>query len=129
MNVKRSSVRTMQAALLAGVVVASASALGQQPTDVVVEAARPTVVMRNGPNEVVSVTRHISYADLDLATQKGDRELEKRVNSAANAVCKRLDTLQPAEKPVDLTCVKKTIAGAMVQARAAISAASEAAAR
>jgi len=128
-SVKRSSVRTMQAALLAGVVLASGSALAQQTSDVVVEAARPAVVMRNGPNEVLSVTRHISYSDLDLATQKGDRELEKRINYAATAVCKRLDTLQPAEKPADLMCVKKTIAGAMVQARAAISAASEAAAR
>jgi len=127
MNAKTLSVRAIQAALLAGMVVASGSAFGQQSSDILIEAVRPTTVMRNSPNAVVSLKHHISYADLDLATQKGDRELEKRINEAATAVCKRLDALVPPEKPEDTSCVKKAVDSAMVQARAAISAVSAAA--
>lgn len=128
MSTNRPSVRVVQAALWAGMVVAAGSALGQQATDVVIQAARPTTVMRAGPNEVVSVTRHVSYADLDLATQKGDWELEKRVNDAAKEVCKRLDKVQPAQRPSDLNCVKETVAKAMEQVHIVVSAASNAAA-
>jgi UrcA family protein len=129
MNAKKSSVRAMQTVLVAGIVVASGSALGQQSADIVIGAERATSLMRNKPTEVISITRHVSYADLDLATKKGDSELEKRINDAATAVCKRLDSLQSPKGAQDMYCVKKAVDGAMTQAHAAISAASAAAAK
>jgi UrcA family protein len=123
------SAGALRLALLAGgLVAASGSALADEPKEVVIEAARPTQFMRGTPSEVLSIKRQVSYADLDLATQKGDRELEKRINEAAIAVCKRIDQLQPPEQIADTSCVKKTLKGAMAQAQAAISAASAAAA-
>jgi UrcA family protein len=103
--------------------------LAEQRADIVIEAARPTAAMRGAPDEVISVRHQVSYADLDLATQKGDRELEKRINDAATAVCKRIDAIQPPQQPEDNFCVRQALDGAMKQAQAAISAASVAAAK
>jgi len=131
MTLKKTSLHAVQAALLAGGIIAAAGpALAQQPGVVVIETARPAPHLGGGtPDEVISLRRQVSYADLDLATQKGDRELEKRISEAATAVCAQLDKIEPSQRPEDTSCVSKTVDRAMVQARAAISAASAAAAK
>lgn len=125
----KSSLHTIQATLLtAGAVLACGYVLADQPAYIEIQAVRPTM-MRGMPDTVVSVSHQVSYADLDLATQKGDRQLEKRIDDAAVAVCKRIDTIQPPESIQDRSCVKKAVYNAMIPARAAISAASQAAAQ
>jgi len=123
------SLRTLRATLWAGgASLAFGYVLADEPANIQIEAARPTMSFRGAPDEVVAVRHQVNYADLDLATQKGDRELEKRIADAAAAVCKRIDAIQSPQDHADRSCVKDAIDGAMIQAHAAISAASRAAA-
>jgi UrcA family protein len=46
---------------------------------------RPVVVVAEP--EAMPSTRRVAYADLDLATQVGERALVRRVRSAVDAVC------------------------------------------
>jgi UrcA family protein len=130
MNTMKSSLRSLLATLLAGgSLLACGYVIADEPANIQIEAARPTTTVRGAPDEVVSVKHQVSYADLDLATQKGDRELVKRIGDAAAAVCKRIDTIQSLQNQEDRSCVKDAVDGAMIRARAAISAASTAAAK
>lgn len=45
----------------------------------------PIVVTAPAPNDIV--TRHIGYADLNLASAAGERALNRRVGSAVNDLC------------------------------------------
>jgi len=72
--------------------------------------------------ERISLTRQVSYADLDLTKPAGAAELEKRVGDTAKEACKQLDSLYPLA-PKDPTCIDKATDGGMKQAKAAIDAA------
>lgn len=115
------------ALLTLGAVVAGGVFAAEQAGQLVVEATRQTKVVgrsyTGNPIEVVSLTRRVAYSDLDLSTQSGASELEKRVNETAQAACKQLDTLYPLTTPSGPSCVKDAVDGAMVQAHAAVSAA------
>jgi len=121
--------RGMQMTLVAaGVVMASAPALAQQPAQVTIQAERPAKVVGRSytgvPIELVTLTRRVSYADLDLTTHAGATELEKRVSDTAKDACKQLDTLYPlTAADTGPSCVKKATDDAMTQAHAAIAAA------
>ena len=129
MNRTLSALRGIQVALVAaGVVVASGPALAQETAQVTIQAERTAKVVGRSytgvPIELVTLTRRVSYADLDLSTHTGATELEKRVSDTAKDACKQLDTLYPLTASAGgPSCVKKATDDAMVQAHAAIAAA------
>ncbi len=75
------------------------------------------------PTEQVTLTHRVSYADLDLKTQIGAAELQKRVKETARAACKQLDELYPLEGKNERQCTKDAIAQASPQVEQAIAAA------
>jgi UrcA family protein len=123
-----SASRTIKFALLTlGAIAAGGVFAAEEVGKVTVEAKRETQVVgrsyTGAPIELVTLTRRVSYADLDLTTQSGAAELEKRVNETAQAACKQLDDLYPLTAPGGQSCVKGAVEDAMEQARAAIAAA------
>src|ERR1700693_5882254 len=74
--------------------------------------------MIGAPIEVISLSRKVSYADLDLTTPEGWAELRKRVSDTAKAACKQLDMMYPDSDlfqatPSDQNCVKTATKDAM----------------
>ena len=77
------------------------------------------------PLEEVTVTHRVSYADLNLATQAGAAELQRRVKETARAACKQLDELYPLESKNARQCMKAAIAKASPQVENAIAGATK----
>lgn len=75
------------------------------------------------PIEIVTTSRIVSYADLDLKTDPGKAELENRVKLAARKACELLNRLSPVTLDSDATCIKSSVDGATVQVNAALAAA------
>ena len=105
--------------------VLSGQAPAAAPEDVVISTQSPRQVSHSAPDQLVSVTRRVSYADLDLSTSSGAKQLEMRVNEAANSLCEELERRVASFPNLTerLTCVKGAVADGMEHARAAISAA------
>lgn len=76
------------------------------------------------PVERITLTRQVSYGDLDLAKTADAQELKTRVADMAKKACKQLDSLYPL-LPKDPECVRKATDSGMEQADAAIAAASK----
>ena len=74
------------------------------------------------PIEVTTISRLVSYADLDRAKPSGATALRSRIDDTAKDLCQELDKLYPLE-PKDRSCVKKAADAAMEQADKAIAAA------
>ena len=91
-----------------------------QPIEVVtVEAARSQKVAYTEygvPVEEITIRSRVSYADLDLTTEAGVSELEKRIQTAANASCKEIDVKFPTQGSSQQSCVKQAMDAAMAQA-------------
>jgi UrcA family protein len=109
----------------AGCVLVSASAFGQAMEVVTVEAVREIVVGKSAigaPIKEYSIRSRVSYADLDLTSASGPATLEKRVNEAAVATCKEINTGFdiPMEGWTEAKCVKEAVADAMVQVKKAV---------
>ncbi len=87
----------------------------------VVDRSRST----NAPVELVTLTRHTSYADLNLSTHSGATELRRRVESTAKAACQELDELFPMTRTADTSqaCLLQAVNGAAGQIQAAVDAA------
>jgi UrcA family protein len=84
------------------------------------------------PVEVVHLSRVVSYADLNLATQSGVTQLEKRINDAAKSVCNELELLMPTGTSKGVgsgSCVNDATKDAMAKARVAMATAGNAAQR
>jgi UrcA family protein len=79
-----------------------------------------------GPIEILSLSLAVSYKDLDLTTQPGVAELERRVRQAAEAACGQIDAQYPQQlyvpTPGGQLCVKTAVEGAMPQIRRIIAA-------
>lgn len=75
------------------------------------------------PTEEVTVTRRVSYSDLDLKTYAGAMALKRRVEDAAQVACKQIDELYPLEQSQAPSCVRQSVAAADEQVKAAVSAA------
>jgi UrcA family protein len=122
------SFRTVPVALAAfGLLAAVAPVAAQEVREVTVTA--PEVVRHEEARqpsgaftEVVSISHHVSFADLDLKKASDASVLEQRVRDAADLGCKQLRTLYPLV-PDDPDCLKKATASGMEQAQAAIAAA------
>lgn len=120
---KRDSRRTLgAAAIVAASALASAAALAAEPqpeAQVTIRAERPSekVVGRTSsgvPIKEYQLTYHVTFADLDVATNVGANALKARVRKAAYSLCGDLDKLYPTTEP-DNTCVKKAEDDAMSQ--------------
>jgi UrcA family protein len=92
---------------------------------VTVEAARTQKVAqtRHGvPVREITIVSRVSYADLDLKTQQGAAELEKRIHETATSSCKEMDVKFPVEGYGEADCIKRAVDGAMSQANKIIAA-------
>lgn len=77
------------------------------------------------PVELVALTRHVSYSDLDLALHANVLELERRIEATAREACEQLARLFPLSDPKTPDCVAEAVAGARVQAQQAVRTAAE----
>jgi len=75
------------------------------------------------PVRNVSLSYGVNIADLNLASQSGPFELEKRIHDAALAACEELGRQFPQSSPSDGQCTTAATNEAMVKARALIAAA------
>ena len=91
-------------AFLCGIVSASSPAFAQQASEQVIITSPYVVRQAPAPAnraaglrnpELVSVTRAVSYADLDLSKAAGVTELQTRVRNTAKDVCQELVTRFP----------------------------------
>jgi UrcA family protein len=128
---KRMKLRSTGMALLALGVIAAGTAMAATDSleEVTVQGSRMTreVVGRaqgtGAPVELVTLTRHATYADLDLSTHSGASELRERVQSTAKAACRELDELFPLTAPTaanSQACLWQAVNGAQAQIQAAI---------
>jgi UrcA family protein len=106
----------------------SGVALAQEPgTEFVVSSARSSGLARSSligaSDEVISISQRVSYADLNLATASGSREMEARVRNTARTLCEKLDQNYPLSGTSAETCVKNAVSKGMADVRIAIEAA------
>lgn len=141
----QSLVRTRRAALTLGAVV-GVLAIANHPvfaqevstTPESAEEVRvvaPGIVQRKivgrttigAPIEVISLSRSLSYRDLDLSRQSDVDELETRIWDTARVACRQLDKLYPdgslyQQIPSDQNCVETATSEAMNEAHLVIAA-------
>ncbi len=108
-------------------VAASGPVLAQPMTaegEITVSAPRTNERSPTGvPIEVVTTTRIVSYRDLDLRTEVGQKELESRVKIAARKACDWLDRLYPITAANSPECLGPAVKDAMAQVNVAVAAA------
>ena len=101
----------------AGFALASAPASAQSSVDEL------TVVGRFGPDGPQTLSRTVSYRDLDL-TRPGDQEvLRGRIKDTATALCNELGESAAGGSPLVPSCRDGAIRDAQIQARTAIASA------
>ena len=74
----------------------------------------------NTPPENVSLSQPVSYADLDLRTWRGARELRTRVRVAAAQICDGLRQIYPYTLNPHEPCFRSVLSGAIPKADEAI---------
>ena len=112
------------ALVMFGTLAFSGAALAQEPgTEFVVSSARTAGLARSSligaSDEVISVSQRVSYADLNLATTSGSREMESRVRNTAKALCEKLERTYPLSGTTAETCVRNTVDKGMADVRTA----------
>jgi UrcA family protein len=110
----RSMMTVAIAGVLASALVASVAAV-ESLEPVTVTASRVVKVQASPLVNELSLSARVSYAGLDLATSAGAKELEARVNDAAQTVCKEIGRLYPDAWPTAAECAKSAAAKAMVR--------------
>jgi UrcA family protein len=124
MNVNRILRKAVPIALAAGLCLTIPALADELPTITIgAGTITKTEVGRSSsgiPTEEVTITHHVSYADLDLTTQAGAAELDRRVRETARAACKQLDELYPLEAKNVRECTQTSIAQASTQVDNAI---------
>ncbi|HEY7672455.1 MAG TPA: UrcA family protein [Gammaproteobacteria bacterium] len=75
-----------------------------------------------GQGHEVTLSYAVSYTDLDLRERAGVRELEKRIETAADEICTQLEELFPRGDPSKGECTRRAITIAMADARTVIEA-------
>jgi UrcA family protein len=79
-----------------------------------------------GKEELISLTRHVYYGDLDLAKHADVMTLEKRVSDIAKTSCDQLAKMYPLSGPNPPNCAEKAAASAKAEMDKAIAAAAKA---
>ncbi len=91
------------------------------------EPVRPRRGFNREHLEIISVSRAVSFADLDLAKAEDRTILDSRVKQAAIDACKELDRRYPKQAyvpvPIEQDCVKNATDEAMIQVNELIAAA------
>ena len=72
------------------------------------------------PIRLVSVSRVVTYRDLDLATPWGARELESRIKQAARSACREIDVFHPIATSDSPPCYRAAVEDALAQAQIAV---------
>ena len=108
-----------------GALLLGAPAFASSTDEVLVQSSRPEGPYHRPftPDQVLSITRHVSYADLDLTSHAGALELESRIDSTAQSICQKLDRLDRPSPSAEGACVRDAVRDAMMQAHVAIAAA------
>jgi UrcA family protein len=109
-------------------------ALAQEPSpEFVVSSIRSSGFAHSSiigaSDEVISTSQRVSYADLNLATTAGSREMEARVRNTAKALCEKLEQRYPLSGTTVETCIRNTVDKGMADVRAAADVAEKKAAR
>jgi UrcA family protein len=101
----------------------------QQASEITVVAPRAVtreVVGRAAPGrpiELISLTRHVGYADLNLAVEAGVTQLEQRINDVARQSCDQLEKMYPLSDQKTPDCIREAVASAKAEKDAAVNAA------
>ncbi len=106
--------------LATGVIVAAAGCVlcaipanaAEKLEQVTVEAARMVTVGRTaygGPEQTVQISRKVKYGDLDLKSEAGKSELDKRLTETAKELCGELDKMYPLQDPKAHDCVHQAV--------------------
>lgn len=103
------------AAAAAGALGAVAPALAQ-PT--VGQVTVTGALYENG--RPVSLSRVVSYADLDLRSQRDQDVLRDRVNATARDICDQLGEDRPNHTNLGRSCQTRAVDDAMIQVRSAV---------
>ena len=96
--------------------------MAQTPSELVVEAPH-VITTRVQGHSGISIVEKVSFADLNLATNSGAVELQKRIKASATQICGQLKKLYPDSADTDPPCVEAAIQNAMKEANKAIAAA------
>jgi len=127
MNTRR-FIHTLRPALLvAGMCIGTAALADNLPTiNIQASVVSKKIISTSSsgvPTEEVTVTRRVSYADLDLKKYSDVQALKQRVKEAAKLACKQIDTLYPQEQSDTRSCIGQSVAEADRQVDEAIAAA------
>jgi UrcA family protein len=109
----RSILRTSIVAGLAGAALLAAAAASAQGS-----VEELTVLGHSGPKHQDTLSYAVSYADLDLRTEHGRGELDKRIKIIAKYVCTKLADQERLRAP-DESCIAVAIRDGRTQAREA----------
>jgi UrcA family protein len=112
-----------------GALVVGGPSLAQQTPEVLVEVPHIEKTTGAGPmgrQTALSIVYRVNYADLNIATNSGAVELEKRIKDSAARACEQLAKLYPDTVEGETPCVQGAVKKAMEQAKKAIAAAEKA---
>jgi UrcA family protein len=76
-----------------------------------------------GKTELISLTRRVSYDDLDLKRDGDLAQLDERIEDSAKQACERLAAMYPLSDPETPDCIDRAVASAKAQLREAVAAA------
>ena len=108
--------------LTVGCLAVSWPIVAQQTPEIVVEAPHvESTTVKGAP--ALSIVYKVQYSDLNLATNSGAVELQKRIKDSATQACAQLKKLYPSSVDTDPPCTQAAIKNAMTQASKAIAAA------
>jgi len=108
-----------------GTLVFSGAVFAQEPEgEFVVSSSRTGALshasVTGASDQVISISRRVSFADLNLATYSGSQEVEARVKSTAKTICDKLDQLYPTSRINVQACVGDAVSKGMADVRVAI---------
>jgi len=122
--------RLLRSASAVAIAVMATAAVAQSSTqlpEVKVAADKPIVTQGRTPAgqrvEMVTLSRVVNYADINIATASGAAVLKQRVSDNAKAVCEDIAKLYPLPPSGTELCIEKAMKAATPQVQAAIDAA------
>jgi len=126
----RCKLYTRTSLTIAGLIVAGAAMAAEPPAEITITATQQAKVVVGrtaigAPIELVTLTRHVSYSDLDLSKSADAATLEGRVTQTVKDACKELDDRYPLEPNTASECIKTSTDKAMVQVHQAVAAANK----
>jgi UrcA family protein len=119
--------------LVTGSLLAGGAAIAQESRETLEEitVVAPRLVTREvvgrtavgGKVELISLTRRVNYADLNLENHADAMELEKRIDDTARESCDQLAKMFPLSDPNTPNCISEAVASAKAQKDKAVAAA------